>query len=233
MSDSGSIRSAGSRASAFLNRPHIAPLGPRTRQSSRISTIILDNALKPTPISPNFDVHECDEDDDSLAERVPSTSTSPTSSKRLSSRSSLPPVHEEPTPAFTPSSPLSPLSPGVAPAYDDENELESRVDVKDADRLDDDAGLAHDTDSEEGRQDVQGEEEQDLYMTEPSSLNPTPQPTPKLVAPAALPRLSPPESIKFDTTTIPWKGLPLDVALCRTPAALLPQSSLLTIFRDY
>ncbi|KAF8967743.1 hypothetical protein BDZ97DRAFT_1916681 [Flammula alnicola] len=139
MSDSASVRSS-SRVSTFLNRPHIAPMGPRTRQSSLRASHILENGLTSPPLEA-LDLPEFGE---------PSIA---------SARKSLPPLTEEPS------------SPDTAPAYYDE-------------------------------------------LPAASSSQVQVPPAAKVVAVVAPPpKLTPPPAIKFETTPVPWKGLPMEAAM--------------------
>ncbi|KAF8159404.1 hypothetical protein B0H34DRAFT_402388 [Crassisporium funariophilum] len=154
MSDTTSIRSS-SRASTFLNRPNIAPMGPRTRQSSRTSHLLDISLTSPMRLElQEFGVR-------TTGSPPPITPTSPGSSFR-SDRKSLPAVSEEP--------PTPPSQPDSAPAYNDESVVASTSQAQ----------------------------------LPPAKVVATASPPPKLV---------PPPAIKFDTSPVPWKGLPLEAAL--------------------
>jgi hypothetical protein len=56
------------------------------------------------------------------------------------------------------------------------------------------------------------EEETPIVPTSPIQEDPSPE---VQVAPAP-PKLVPPSGIKFESTPIPWKALPLEAALCKS-----------------
>ena len=192
MSDTGSIRSA-SRTSTLLNRPSIAPVGPRTRQSSlRISNVLGDDVTSPseslTTDLPEFDGPNSEEC---------TTAMSPSSrvSSSLSNPKSLPALPEEPS------------SPESAPAYDNE---ELPVASTSQERPTSPVSLS-----------APAYDDEEL----PAASTPQERPSsPVKVVPAAPPppTLVPPPAIKFEAITVPWKGLPLDVALCKQFIPYLP-----------
>ncbi|KAF4610717.1 hypothetical protein D9613_007126 [Agrocybe pediades] len=89
MSETSSIRSS-QRASAFLNRPHIAPMGPRTRQSSLRTQSLLSVTTQSPAVTPSVNTLNLPE----FGGRTSPEVMSPASS--LATRKSLPPLTEEP-----------------------------------------------------------------------------------------------------------------------------------------
>ena len=162
MSDALSSR-ASVRSSTFLNRPHIAPMGPRTRQTSLRASHILDNGFAIASPSPTgLDLPEFGDVDVPMSPMRLSAPSSPRSLEASihSSHRSLAVLEEEPP---------SP-EPETTPAY-----------------------ISNDY----------------VSVEEPSQ---TPQV--KVVAVVPPPKLVPPPAIKFETTPITWKGLPMEAALC-------------------
>jgi hypothetical protein len=166
MSESASVRSA-VRSSTFLNRPQIAPLGPRTRQSSFRASRILENGIT-SPPSTGLNLSEFGAPDVPISP-IPTTaspsfvSNSPEPSIASSQRSPSLAILEEET-----------SSPESAPAY-----------LPDVDTVD--------------------------TSRDPHSA---PIPEVKVVPVLPPPKLIPPPPVKFQTTSVQWKGLPMEAAVC-------------------
>jgi hypothetical protein len=254
MSDTGSIRSA-SRASTLLNRPSIAPVGPRTRQSSlRISNVMGDDVTSPseslTMDLPEFGAPNSEECTTAMSSsRVSSSLSNPKSLPALpeepSSPESAPAYDDEELPVAS-TSQERPTSSVSVPAYDDEElpvasmsqerptsfvsvpaygdeELpvastsEERptspvsVPAYDNEELPV-ASTSHERPASPVSAPAYDDEELPVVSTSQERST-----SPVKVVPAALPppTLVPPPAIKFEAITVPWKGLPLDVVLCK------------------
>ena len=165
-SDANNIRGS-LRASAFLNRPKTAPMGPRTRQSRQNLVDSLSDTHTQRSLSSTLDLHEFGGHSPSRPSSLtPSSPTSPSAPSFTSDRMSLSALSEEPKTSLDAVTPLD-----AVPAY---------------------------------------EEEQTLSITHSEDSSPRVVP----VTPAP-PKLVPPAGIKFEPTPVPWKGLPLEAALCK------------------
>ena len=169
------------RTSTILNRPQVAPAGPRTRWStlrrSSTSIVMSPKPLPPHPkplptISPFQSIPDASKLSFTSGPPPDTPSSSSVSSQRSSQSKSLSSVSQE-----------DPSSPMAAPAYHHSNYTHPEVDLETPSRA--------------------------SPASEPSSI------PPKItILPQALPKLAPPPPISFESVAVPWKGMPLEPALC-------------------
>ena len=180
------------RASTFLNRPKTAPQGPRTRKSR--SNLVIESFLdtSKSPSSP-LDLHE-------FGGRSPSRPSS-----------------------FTPSSfsltsaPPSPTSPSSTSFVSDRMSIPPVLEEPESPLLSDSISIPPALeDLKSPLVSVPAYEEEETHSlhtsySEDSSAKLSPV---NAVAPTPL-KLVPPPGIKFESTPVPWKALPLEAALCK------------------
>ena len=183
-----------------MGRPGLAPLGPRTRTSSRMSTMVLSDALKSPPLPSEIIDASIEEED--------SPSTPSASSRDLKTDS---PVVDQ----------------GAAPAYYHEHDEEER---EEPEQMIEPPLTARPVVSEPlapvpfPRETPSPEPIAEPMPVAPVASTPsssrasTPVIVPKVISSVPVappPKLVPPPVIKFETTPVPWKHLPLEAALCK------------------
>lgn len=212
------------RTNTFLNRPQFSPLGPRTRTISRATTVLVDAPPSATllvpqdtfgPMSPNMNVKPLPTPPIPLppipllsAASTSSFPDSPPDPDDSSSNQLMSPGALAPRPTSIPSS----LTP---------SELSTQGKYTSSVNIEDSAPMSP-----------------PVYHYNHSDVETTARP-PALVSssrvPQAPPKLIPPQPISFESVAVPWKGMPLEPALCKTYLSQVHFFFFYTveIFRDF
>lgn len=199
MSDSESPERSSPRSSTLLNRPQIGPLGPRTRLSSFRTSSTTAEQSGPSPTTT-----------ETLAQP---TVQSATHSKPL-------PSHPKPLPTPSISSLDRSSSPSVGvPELEELGGLTGAV----AGPTPPDSpppskylpSVKEDTEepaTAPAYSDTQAESDTSSQVS--SRVTATSKPTKVTSVVQAPPKLVPPPAVNFDVVPVPWKGMPLEPALC-------------------
>ena len=209
MSDSESPERGSPRSSTVLNRPQIGPLGPRTRLSSfRTSSFTTDQSGSSQTATETL---------------APPTMQSATNSKPLPN----PTTQSKPLP--TPSASSLDRSSGPSTGAPELEELGGHAGAV--------AGLplpplpdsppskylpSVREDTEEATAPAYSDTPPDSETSSQisSRVTATPRPTKVTSVVQAPPKLTPPPAVNFDVVPVPWKGMPLEPALCNV--SLIP-----------